>query len=83
MSIFDRLRKSVRTNVGSKDQIIRAVIGIIVAILILANIIPITGLVGLIPVIIVAYLLGTSGLGYDPFYRLFRKSTAKVQKKPD
>jgi hypothetical protein len=83
MSIFDSVRRSFKPNVGGKDQIIRAVIGILIAALILLNIIPVNGWIGLIPVIVVAYLLGTSGLGHDPIYRAFHISTAKVQNKPD
>jgi hypothetical protein len=83
MSIFDSERRSFKPNVGGKDQIIRAVIGIIIAFVVLFNIIPIRGWIGLIPVIVVAYLLGTSGLGFDPIYRAFHISTAKTQNKPD
>ena len=83
MSIFDSVRKSVKPNIGTKDQVVRFVVSLIIIALSFANIIPFKGWIGIIPLVVVVYLLVTSGLGYSPVYRLFNISTAKTQKKSD
>ncbi len=83
MSVFDNIRKSVKQNVGTRDQVIRVIIALIIIVLSFSEIIPFKGWIGLIPLVIIVYILATAGLGYSPIYHLFHISTAKVQKKSD
>ncbi|GAF86258.1 unnamed protein product [marine sediment metagenome] len=63
-------------NIGNKDRIIRAVIGVI---LVLAAILWVKGILGIIFYVIAAILLITAALGFCCIYKLFKKDEAKTE----
>ena len=65
----------MRQNMGTVDRVLRAIGGLLLAVLYFTNVI--TGTLGIIGLIIAVILLATAALGFCPLYVPFRFSTRR------
>jgi len=65
----------MKANMGSTDRIIRAIIAIVIAALYFTNVI--TGLLGIVLLVLAAIFLLTSFISFGPLYLPFGISTRK------
>jgi hypothetical protein len=68
----------MKANMGSTDRIIRAIIAIVIAALYFTNVI--TGLLGIVLLVLAAVFLLTSFISFCPLYLPFGISTRKKTK---
>jgi hypothetical protein len=68
----------MKANMGSTDRIIRAIIAIVIAALYFTNVI--TGLLGIVLLVLAAIFLLTSFISFCPLYLPFGISTGKKTK---
>jgi hypothetical protein len=68
----------MKANMGSTDRIIRAIIAIVIAALYFTNVI--TGLLGIVLLVLAAIFLLTSFISFCPLYLPFGISTRKKTK---
>lgn len=68
----------MKANMGSADRIIRAIIAIVIAVLYFTNVI--TGLLGIVLLVLAAVFLLTSFISFCPLYLPFGISTRKKTK---
>jgi hypothetical protein len=77
MAMFDGIRRRVQSNLGATDRVVRVFLGVAIIGLLFAGVIPFAGLIGIIPMLVVIYLLLSGDIGFCPIYRLFHISTLK------
>ena len=65
----------MKANESNTDRIIRAVAGVVLAVLYFANVV--SGTLGVILLVVGAILLVTAATGFCPLYALFKFSTKK------